>query len=123
LEVNGSEQRFSPWCLETIMSHSALARLTVTTIRLGKGQAAMNDVVTEGTPTSTAATQQTEKTVIAAICSGEEQSEREQAIRERAYAIWEEEGRRDGKDLDHWLRAEAEMIRSSDDAKDQLRRR
>jgi hypothetical protein len=32
----------------------------------------------------------------------------EQAIRERAYAIWEQEGRPDGKDLDHWLGAEAE---------------
>jgi DUF2934 family protein len=32
--------------------------------------------------------------------------EREQAIRKRvAYAIWEEEGRPNGKDLDHWLRA------------------
>jgi hypothetical protein len=31
--------------------------------------------------------------------------EREEAIRERAYAIWEEEGRPDGKALDHWLRA------------------
>jgi hypothetical protein len=37
-------------------------------------------------------------------------SQREQAIRERAYAIWEEEGRPDRKDLDHWLRAEAEII-------------
>src|SRR5271155_1850874 len=34
--------------------------------------------------------------------------EREQAIRERAYAIWEEEGRPDGKALDHWLRALSE---------------
>jgi hypothetical protein len=31
--------------------------------------------------------------------------EQEQTIRERAYAIWEEEGRPDGKALDHWLRA------------------
>jgi hypothetical protein len=35
-------------------------------------------------------------------------SQRKQAIRERAYAIWEQEGRPDGKDLDHWLGAEAE---------------
>ncbi len=35
----------------------------------------------------------------------------EQAIRERAYAIWEEEGRPlHGNDLDHWLRAEAEIM-------------
>jgi hypothetical protein len=33
-----------------------------------------------------------------------------QAIRERAYAIWEREGRPDGKALDHWLHAEAETI-------------
>jgi hypothetical protein len=26
-----------------------------------------------------------------------------------AYAIWEEEGRPDGKDLEHWLKAEAQM--------------
>ncbi len=34
--------------------------------------------------------------------------EREEAIRERAYAIWEQEGRPDGKSLAHWLQAEAE---------------
>ena len=34
---------------------------------------------------------------------------REQAIiRERAFAIWEEEGRPEGKSVAHWLRAEAE---------------
>jgi hypothetical protein len=37
-------------------------------------------------------------------------SQRHQAVRELAYAIWEREGRRDGNDLDHWLRAEAEII-------------
>lgn len=35
--------------------------------------------------------------------------EGEQAIRARAYVIWEREGRPDGKDVDHWLRAEAEI--------------
>jgi hypothetical protein len=35
--------------------------------------------------------------------------ERERNIRERAYAIWEKEGRPDGKSLDHWLQAEAEI--------------
>jgi hypothetical protein len=35
--------------------------------------------------------------------------EREQVIRERAYAIWEQEGRPVGKDVEHWLRAEAEI--------------
>ncbi len=37
------------------------------------------------------------------------QGEREQAIRERAYSRWEEEGRPDGKHLEHWLRAEMEI--------------
>ena len=27
-------------------------------------------------------------------------------IRERAYQLWEQEGRLHGRDLDHWLRAE-----------------
>jgi hypothetical protein len=30
-------------------------------------------------------------------------------IAERAYSIWEGEGRPSGRDLDHWLRAEAEV--------------
>jgi len=34
--------------------------------------------------------------------------QREQAVRTRAYLIWEQEGRPGGKELDHWLRAEAE---------------
>jgi hypothetical protein len=37
------------------------------------------------------------------------ETERERAIRERAYAIWEHEGRPSDKDLDHWLRAEVEI--------------
>ena len=36
--------------------------------------------------------------------------EQNQAIREQAYLIWEQEGRPLGKPLDHWLRAEAEAI-------------
>jgi hypothetical protein len=31
------------------------------------------------------------------------------AIRERAYAIWEEEGRPDGRDWEHWYRAMQEI--------------
>jgi hypothetical protein len=63
--------------------------------------------------TSTAATQQTEPEVVAAISSAEGQVDGEQAVRERAYAIWEEEGRPEGCHLDHWLRAEAEINQSS----------
>lgn len=35
--------------------------------------------------------------------------EEEERIRERAYSIWEREGRPHGRDLDHRLRAEAEI--------------
>jgi Protein of unknown function (DUF2934) len=59
--------------------------------------------------TSTATTPETELEVQAAIASSEGQSDREQAIRERAYAMWEEEGRPEGQHLQHWLRAEAEI--------------
>ena len=31
-----------------------------------------------------------------------------QSVAERAYAIWENEGKPHGRDVDHWLRAEVE---------------
>jgi hypothetical protein len=34
----------------------------------------------------------------------------EAAIRERAYAIWEAEGRPDGRDWEHWYRAAHEVL-------------
>jgi hypothetical protein len=73
----------------------------------------MNDALDQNLVTTTAATQQTEPEVVAAIASGDGQIANEQAIRERAYAIWEEEGRPEGRHLDHWLRAEAEINLSS----------
>lgn len=33
----------------------------------------------------------------------------EDSIRRRAYAIWEREGRPDGRDRDHWLQAQWEL--------------
>jgi hypothetical protein len=33
----------------------------------------------------------------------------EQAIRERAYAIWEQDGRPEGRSLAHWSQAEVEI--------------
>lgn len=45
---------------------------------------------------------------------------REHRIRERAYAIWEQEGRPAGKDLDHWLRAEAEIAADERDAAEEV---
>lgn len=35
--------------------------------------------------------------------------EQEKKIRRRAYEIWEQEGRPQSRDHDHWLRAEAEL--------------
>jgi hypothetical protein len=35
--------------------------------------------------------------------------DREMKIRERAYALWEEEGRFEGRAQDHWYRAEREL--------------
>jgi hypothetical protein len=68
-------------------------------------------------PTSTAMTPETEPGVQAAIVSAEGQPDRDQAIRERAYAIWEEEGRPQGKHLQHWLRAEAETNAAAEQPK------
>ena len=73
----------------------------------------MKRAMDQNAATSTAATQQIEPEVVAAISSGDGQSAKAQAIRERAYAIWEEEGRPEGRDLDHWLRAEADLDLSS----------
>jgi len=36
-------------------------------------------------------------------------AEHEQAIRERAYAIWKREGQPAGRSLLHWLQAETEI--------------
>jgi hypothetical protein len=33
----------------------------------------------------------------------------EESIRRRSYAIWEREGRPEGKSLEHWLKAKAEL--------------
>ena len=35
--------------------------------------------------------------------------DRERRIRERAYEIWEREGRPEGREAEHWERAEAEI--------------
>jgi hypothetical protein len=33
----------------------------------------------------------------------------EMRVRERAYALWEEEGRPAGREFDHWVRARSEI--------------
>lgn len=35
----------------------------------------------------------------------------ETAIRQRAYAIWEAEGRPEGREWDHWVQASQEVLR------------
>ena len=69
----------------------------------------MTDLASPERATSTATTPETEAGVQAAISSAEGHPDRDRAIRERAYAIWEEEGRPEGHHLRHWLRAEAEI--------------
>ena len=44
----------------------------------------------------------------------------EQAIRERAYLIWEHEGRPADRAEDHWRRATNEALRNSDRRNDEL---
>jgi len=34
----------------------------------------------------------------------------EEEIRRRAYELYEQDGRQDGRDREHWLRAEAEVL-------------
>jgi hypothetical protein len=40
-------------------------------------------------------------------------AQREQTIRERAYALYEADNYQHGRDVEHWLRAEAEIARIS----------
>jgi hypothetical protein len=44
----------------------------------------------------------------------------EQRIRERAYALWELEGRPDGRDFAHWMRAVLEVADESRDVPQSL---
>jgi hypothetical protein len=44
------------------------------------------------------------------VKESEMQVDHEQAIRERAFVLWEQDGHPDGKDLEYWLSAEAEIL-------------
>jgi DUF2934 family protein len=44
-------------------------------------------------------------------------AELEDAIRQRAYEIYEQRGRADGFDLEDWAQAEAEVLKSKEMAK------
>lgn len=45
----------------------------------------------------------------------------ERQIRERAYQIWEREGRPDGKSVAHWLQAEAEIAANEQELNEELK--
>ena len=45
----------------------------------------------------------------APVAAKRDDSDRSELIRQRAYEIWEEQGRPHGHDVDHWLQAEAEL--------------
>lgn len=42
--------------------------------------------------------------------TGAQSQNLEEQIRQRAYELYEEQGREDGQDLNDWLRAEAEIV-------------
>jgi hypothetical protein len=44
-------------------------------------------------------------------------SKQQQRVRERAFQIWIEEGQPEGKDREHWERAEKEVTGSGDEIK------
>ena len=45
----------------------------------------------------------------------------EEAIRQRSYEIWQQEGRPEGKALEHWLQAKAELEREEQRARPKFR--
>jgi DNA-binding response OmpR family regulator len=67
------------------------------------------------------------RTVLDKPCTAErlpaalEEAAREQRVRERAYALWEREGRPEGEEVRHW--AEAEAALRAEEEQDRPRRR
>jgi CheY-like chemotaxis protein len=62
------------------------------------------------------------RTVLDKPCTAERQAAaREQRVRERAYALWELEGRPEGEEVRHW--AEAEAALRAEEEQDRPRRR
>ena len=89
-----------------IMPRPALARVSAGDRGQNKAE---NHQQPEVSASTAAPTPRPEPTAAATDELDQQQPTREQAIRERAYAIWEEEGRPGGRDLDHWRRAEQEI--------------
>lgn len=48
-------------------------------------------------------------------------SRHEQRIQERAYGIWERAGRPEGKSVEHWLQAEAEIAVDEQELDEELK--
>ncbi len=44
----------------------------------------------------------------------------EHRVQERAYQIWEREGRPPGREIEHWLRAEAEIASEEAELKEEV---
>lgn len=44
-------------------------------------------------------------------------NQNQQSIRERAYTMWDADGRQAGRDIDYWLRAEQEVARPAPKSK------
>jgi hypothetical protein len=84
-----------------------------------KQDAALGRKVTTAAKNETGGAEQTAKTAkktsagSATRKSGKMKSFDEEAIRERAYLIWIEEGRPEGRDMEHWLRACGELEREA----------
>jgi Protein of unknown function (DUF2934) len=96
-----------------IMAWLALVRLCAVDRRQKRRRNMDNAAIHNAPISAEASTRPLEPQVVAANSPDERQPMREQAIRERAYAIWEEEGRPDGRHLEHWHRAQNEIISCS----------
>jgi hypothetical protein len=44
-------------------------------------------------------------------------NDHDERIRQRAHEIWEEEGRPEGREYSHWLRARAEILAAEDESR------
>jgi len=55
------------------------------------------------------------------MAKGKGRVRHERQIRERAYQIWEREGRPHGKSVEHWLQAEAEIAAGEQELNEELK--
>jgi hypothetical protein len=55
------------------------------------------------------------------MAKGKGKIRHEHQIQERAYQIWEREGRPDGRSVEHWLQAEAEIAAGERELNEELK--